>query len=416
MKDCFDPVLLYIDPSTGGMLFSILFGLIGVVVYFFRSSWIKIRYGLGQKAAVRTDGMNIAIFTDHKRYWNIFEPILDELDRRGIECTYLTMSEDDPGLSKEYLHIRGEYIGSGNKAFARMNTLCANIVLSTTPSLDVFQWKRSKDVKCYVHIPHAASDITMYRMFGIDYYDSILLSGNYQIAQIRELERIRRLPDKELVIVGIPYMDCMRERLDSALKQTSEVKTILVAPSWGDNSLLNRFGEKLIDALINTGYEIVIRPHPQSYTAEADMLGRLMEKYGDGSVNWNRDNDNSAILNKADILISDFSGVIFDFALVYDKPVIYADTSFDPSAYDCYQSEGRLWTFDALEKIGVKLSEEHISGIKEIIDKCIDDPKAQRARDEARDETWMERGKGAVNVADYLENKLKHITEEVQSE
>ena len=60
-----------------------------------------------------------------------------------------------------------------------------------------------------------------------------------------------------------------------------------------------------------------------------------MTKYGEGSgVTWNRDNDNFEILKKADIMISDFSGVMFDFALVFDKPIIYADTSFDASVYD----------------------------------------------------------------------------------
>ena len=38
-------------------------------------------------------------------------------------------------------------------------------------------------------------------------------------------------------------------------------------------------------------------------------------------LEWNRDTDNFNVLNRSDILISDFSGVIFDFSLVYDKPV-----------------------------------------------------------------------------------------------
>ena len=53
------------------------------------------------------------------------------------------------------------------------------------------------------------------------------------------------------------------------------------------------------------------------------MLKEIQAQYPDSAqLEWNRDTDNYEVLKRADILISDFSGVIFDFALVYDKPVI----------------------------------------------------------------------------------------------
>ena len=53
----------------------------------------------------------------------------------------------------------------------------------------------------------------------------------------------------------------------------------------------------------------------QKKRSEKEMLDSLMSKYPD--LEWNFDNDNFDILNRADLLISDFSGVIFDFALVF---------------------------------------------------------------------------------------------------
>ena len=35
---------LYIDPGTGGMLFSILFGIFGVAVFSFRALLLKMKY------------------------------------------------------------------------------------------------------------------------------------------------------------------------------------------------------------------------------------------------------------------------------------------------------------------------------------------------------------------------------------
>ena len=411
-------MFLYIDPATGGMLFTILFGMISAVIYVFRSLILKLKYSIGSdhKKMSVSEKLPIVIFSDHKRYWNVFEPICDELENRGQKTYYYTMSEDDPALEKKYNNITCEYIGNGNKAFSKMNLLKAYLVLSTTPSLDVFQWKRSKDVNYYVHIPHMANDISVYKMFGLDYYDSILLSGEYQVHQIRELERLRNLPAKDIELVGIPYMDVMKKRFDMENKESTGHKkpddkvTVLLAPSWGDNGILKKYGERMIDSLINTGYNIIIRPHPQSFSSEKDMIEALMNKYNDRrTIEWNRDNDNYEVLKKSDILISDFSGVIFDYTLVYDKPVIYTEPDFDKSVYDCAWLEDELWTFSILDKLGLELKEDNIDNSKTIIDECISNDKYTEGRKQARRETWVNIGKSTGLVVDYIIDKYNEL-------
>lgn len=129
--------------------------------------------------------------------------------------------------------MHAEFLGEGNKAFAKLNFLRANVLLSTTPGLDVYQWKRSPGVDCYVHILHAANEVAGYRMFGIDYYDTVFVSGDYQIRDLRALEALRGLPAKEVVKIGIPYMDEMKRRLDAAGPIAPHRTTVLIAPSWG---------------------------------------------------------------------------------------------------------------------------------------------------------------------------------------
>ena len=153
----------YIDPGTGSMLFTILIGVIGAAMYSLRMLLIKLRFKLsGGKVQVSTKKTPFVIFSDDKRYWSVFEPICREFDKRGQDVIYMTVSEDDPALKNTYPHIKAEYVGSDNKAFARLNFLNASIVLSTTPGLEVYQWKRAKDTQFYVHIPHAASEIVLY--------------------------------------------------------------------------------------------------------------------------------------------------------------------------------------------------------------------------------------------------------------
>lgn len=418
---------LYIDPGTGSMLFTILISILGVVIYAFRNVLVKIRFmaGGGRQKKTDMDREPFVFFTDSKRYQSIFKPLCDEMEKRGERVLYLTASPDDPLLSEKYEHVKCEFAGEGNKAFARMNFLKADVVLSSTPGLDVYQWKRSRDVKKYVHIFHAPNDITLYRMFGIDYYDALLLNGEFQVAQARAMEKIRDLPEKETVLVGSPQLDDLAARLraaesaaagsaaagdqDGALSvgpgTSAEKKetTVLLAPSWGPSGIFSRFGKKIIENLVATGYRVILRPHPQSLTTEKELIDSLRAEFPDGEkLEWNFDNDNFEVLRRSDILISDFSGVVFDFALVFDRPVIYADVSFDKGVYDAWWLEEELWTYEILPKIGVQLTEENIGNIGKVIEDALRAPALKEGRDLARQQAWVNPGGSVAAIADYL--------------
>lgn len=405
-------MLLYIDPGTGSMLFTILIGVLGAGAYKFKDMTVKARFLLSGGNVKTTDDEHpdYVIFSDHKRYWNVFEPICDEFEKRETPIVYMTASPDDPALDKEYEYVKTEFIGEGNKAFASLNTMHADIVLSTTPSLDVFYWKRSKYVKQYVHIPHAASDLTMYRMFGIDFYDTILTSGDYHEEQIRALEKVRKLPEKEIVKVGLPFLDTMRDRVEKAGKVQNEKKIVLLAPSWGPSAIFSKYGGRIIDELLKTDYDIIIRPHPQSFTSEKELMDSLMQRYPESDrLKWNRDNDNFDVLRRADIMISDFSGVMFDFALVFDKPLIYTEAEYDDAPYDACWLDEEPWTFRVLPKLGSKLTEENMKDIGALVEKCLTDKSFAQGRDEARAETWAYIGESASRAADYLIGKHEKI-------
>lgn len=402
---------LYIDPGTGSMLFTILIGVIGAAVYSVRMFWIKMKFRLsGGKMRNDDEKIPIAIFSDDKRYWKIFAPVCRELSKRGVEILYLTQSEDDPGLACELPNVKAEYIGKDNKAFARLNYLKSTILLSTTPGLDIYQWKRSPDVDWYVHILHAPTEVVTYRMFGLDYYDAVLLSGDYQARDIRNLETKRGLPEKELVQIGIPFMDEMAARLAADTPQQISGRTVLLAPSWGKSAILSVYGGSIIEALLNTGYHVIIRPHPQSFVSEKDLLEDLMARYPQSEqLEWNRDTDNYQVLRRADILISDFSGVAFDFSLVYDKPIIYTDPTFNMDVYDAWWLDYPIWTVGALPRIGCLLTPEKMLHLKETIDACLESADYEQGRREVKAETWVYPGQGAARAADYLAAKYQEL-------
>ena len=408
-------MLLYIDPGTGSMLFTILLGIVGTGFFLFRTIFVKLKFLFKSGVVKKTDDakLDIVIFSDHKRYWNIFEPICDEFERRKQKVVYMTASEDSPVFDKQYEFIESRFIGSGNKAFAKLNMLNACLVLSTTPGLNVYQWKRSKNVDYYIHMFHCAGNATMYRMFGLDFYDSVLLSGEYQKEQIRQLEQLRKETPKDVECVGIPYLDEMKLRYETEkkeIKKDSVKKTVLIAPSWGKSSLLSKHGDDIFKFIDNEKYNVIVRPHPQSFVADKEVLEKLQKKYPDNEFfHWNTDNDNFNVLMKSDILISDFSSVMFEYFLVFDKPIIYTKIDIDYAPYDASWLEEEPWTIRALPQIGMELNESNIESINEIIEECIYNPSYIKNREKITREMWMHPGEGTMRTVDYIQKKLDEL-------
>ncbi len=407
-------VLLYIDPGTGAMLFTALIGIITTASFALRKLGIKLKFLLsGGKTDTKKDNakLPIVIFSDHKRYWNVFKPICDEFEKREHECYYYTASSDDPALDEVYKHVKCEFIGEGNKAFARLNMMNAHICLSTTPGLDVYQWKRSKDTDYYVHIPHSVGTLTMYRMFGLDFYDAVLLNGEFQKRTLRKIEELRHLKPKELQVVGCTYFDSMNKRLESVNKSedaNGSLIKVLLAPSWGKNGILSKYGRDFLKALEDTGFDITVRPHPQSQVSEKDMLDKLEQEFPETERwHWNYDNDNFDVLRNSDIMVSDFSGVIYDYAFVFDGALIYTDIDYDKSAYDACWIDEPIWAAEVLPKIGRKLGKNDVENIKSVIEDTVNSREFSEGRREMKETVWMYQNEAAVRTVDYLINKLE---------
>ncbi len=396
---------LYIDPGTGSMLFSILIGAAATLFFLAKAMLLKLKVVFAGKKGVQEDKAykKYVIYCEDKRYWTVFQPVIEEFEKRKIELTYYTGSKDDAVFDKKYKFIKAEFIGTGNVAYAKLNMLSAGIVLMTTPGIQVYQLKRSKNVKHYSHIFHSCTDSTMYRLFGLDYFDSVLMTGDYQADDIRLLEKQRDLPAKELVTVGCSYLDILKEKMDSIPTEENHQFTVLVSPSWGKSALLGLYGEKLLDPLAKSGMRIIIRPHPQSRISEKEMLDRLHERYKDcKNIEWDNERDNIYSLKKADIMISDFSGIVYDYTFLCDKPVMYANSEMDLLPYDIYDTGHEPWAVTTLQKIGIPIQERDFENIAEVIKNASDSPELAKLRAQYKAQAWQNIGQAGKLTADFM--------------
>jgi hypothetical protein len=402
---------LYIDPGTGSALFSILIGAAAAFYFMANAVSIKVKtyFSAGKISANVKNKFKYAVYCEGRQYWNVFKPVVMEFEQNKTELKFLTSSPDDPVFDSQWTYIKPEYIGEGNKAFAYLNFLSAEIVLMTTPGLDVFQLKRSRNVRHYSHVLHSPADTATYRLFGLDYFDSVLLTGGYQGNDIRLLEKQRGLPEKQLVTVGCSYLDEYCENIKQIQPEKDHPFTVLVSPSWGASALLRRYGEELLDPLAKTGWRIIVRPHPQSKKSESSILEKLAERYKDAAnLEWDFQRENIFSLCKADIMISDFSGIIFDYMFLRDKPVLYASHDFDPRPYDADDLDHDLWQFQILKEAGIELREEDFIRIAEIIENVTDSELLANARRNARETAWQYRGEAGKRVFDFMTEIVKN--------
>jgi hypothetical protein len=394
---------LYIDPGTGSMLFSILIGAAATLYFLFRALFIKLKVLISGGKAVSSNASSFVIYNEGKQYFNVFKPVLDIFEGEKRVLVYLTSAEDDPAFQEDYHYIKREYIGEGSRAFARLNFLSADVVLMTTPGLDVYQLKRSKNVKHYSHVLHAPSDATMYRLFGIDYFDSILLTGDYQAKDIRELEKIRNLPGKKLVTVGCTYLDVYSSKINQIPPEEHHQFTILVSPSWGPSGILCKYGKRLLEPLLKSDWRIIVRPHPQSKKSEAAMLDDLAAYFKDAkNLVWDYERENIYSLAKADIMISDFSGIVFDYIFLFDRPVVYIKQNLDIRPYDADDVNHEIWQFEVLKNIGIELKENDFNSITDMIVKTSDSIELKQGRQRAKEEAWFYPGEAGKRIYNFM--------------
>lgn len=372
-------IALYIDPGTGSILVSSIVALVAVGFYMVKG-FIYRKLNIGGSSGVHLDTSreySLVFYSEGGQYWHVFKPILEQLDSRGINATYLSSAQDDPGLSADLTHIEPIYVGSGRELYFFLNHLRADMLVMTTPGLDVLQIKRSKTVGHYCHITHSAAGADMYKAFGLDYYDSVLVGGDEDLRFIREIERKRGFPEKQVEIIGCTYLDVLRTKLKETSGRADTLPdkrpTVLLSPTWGEHGLLAKYGTQILSTLEQAdAYDVIVRPHPQSSVSEPKMLEDLIKAFPANEHRmWDRNHDGLEAMAQADLMISDFSGIIFDFLFLFGKPVLTLNRQIEKRGRDAMDLDEEPWGIRVLERVGRVLSETDIPVLPAIIDKTL---------------------------------------------
>ena len=376
----------YLDPGSGSLLVYFLIGALATLTYSIKSLIFKTKaylrkYMYGEKVDLKKK-RNIVFYSEGGHYWSTFKPVIEELLNEGVECSYYSSDKNDEGLKYNSPKLETMFIGNSQYSQMSLNYLKAKIFVMTTPQLDILHLKKSKDVDYFVHLIHSPVDVFKYRPFSFDFFDCIMCSGYYQINHLRMIEKERNLKSKNLLETGLVYFDELlktKQDTNSLNDERNDQKIILVAPTWGRSSLLNKVGFNFIKILIDAGLEVILRPHPQSYISDLELIKDIEVKC-DNFDQVSIDNNPSAqkSMEKAHLMVSDVSGVIFDFAFIYEKPVVTfksivaEDSLLEINTLNKDKVDKiKIWEIENKSKISTEISVDDINDLPEIIEKTL---------------------------------------------
>ena len=264
----------------------------------------------------------------YKYFRGMIEYVLAHTDET---IHYITSDPEDPVFTMGEERLVGYYIGD-MKLITLMMKMDADMVVMTMPDLETYHIKRSlvrKDIE-YIYTDHGVSSDNMtLRTHALDHFDTLFCVGPHQMEEARAIEALYGLKPRRLVQVGYGLLDEMTEAWEQKEKAANDKKTILIGPSWQKDNIMDSCIDKLVEEFSKLDCRIIIRPHPQYVRLYGDKIEGLQARYADRvgeDFVIQTDFSSTDTVYNADLLVTDWSNVGYEFALSTLKPVLYINT------------------------------------------------------------------------------------------
>lgn len=361
------------------------------------------------------DQRNIVFYSESGQDWHHFEKTINALLSMSRHVCYITSDSKDPGLTLKNPQFKAFFIGEGFWQIYFFQFLKADCLVLTMIDLNVFQLKRSISPVHYVYLFHAMGSTHMVDFENsYDYYDSILCVGPHQIAEIRKREQLKNLPAKNLLEHGYGRVEDLMKQAETQTRKPTRPYTILLAPTWGDKSILNICGKALIGILLNAGYNLILRPHYQTAKLTPHIIDDILTTYGKHPsfkfVNLMGDTQS---LFDSDLLICDWSSTSIEYALGLEKPVLYIDVPRRVRNQNYLELGIEPMEVSIRSEVGMILSPEELEQAPAMINTLLSDPDLFRERIASlRNKIIFNLGKSVevgageiIKIADTVRNK-----------
>ena len=356
----------------------------------------------------------IVFYSEKNGFYKYFRDVIEAIQRRtDIIIHYISSDPEDEIFSLESDSFHTYYIEE--KLMVLMMRMDADIVVMTTPDLQKYYIKRSmvRDDVEYVYIDHGMNSVNlMLRKGALDAFDTVFCSNDSVLQEIRAQEKVYGLKPKTLVKYGYAMIDQMIRTYSDQPPVKNEPPVILIAPSWQEDNIMDICIDGILRNLLPLQLQVIVRPHPQYVRHYPEKLDALRKNYRD-FTNFCLQEDfssNQTVFN-ADILVTDWSGIAYEYAFTTLKPCLFINTPMKVMNPD-YRDIG-LEPFDLVirNQIGIALQPKETDQIADAIERLLHEPVfSKESIANLRDKSLYNVGCAASVGADYLIKRLIEIS------
>ncbi len=217
----------------------------------------------------------------------------------------------------ENLPIRVQVIVDPRK----LNKVHIEILVSLSTGIE--REKFSKKIKYFVHMPHSLVSLHgVYPNNAFDAFNVLFASGEHHVKEFQELTKIRKVKNAKIFETGYGKFDILMNTVGNL---ESKKNHVLIAPSWGDGNIIETVGLDVIQKLLELDFKVTLRPHCMFYYAKKKYLEPffsivdprfMIEGFSD-----------SISLTASDMLITDYSGIAFEYYFIKKRKIIFVNTT-----------------------------------------------------------------------------------------
>jgi len=247
----------------------------------------------------------------------------------------------------------------------------------------------------------------------MDHYDTVLACGKHQREEFEKGNIVYKLPNRKIVDWGYSLLDDMIEEYNSRKKKPSKEKTVLIAPSWQKDNIVDLCLDELLEKLKGHNYKVIIRPHPQHVKHQKERFEKLKEYYKDDkTIEVQTDFSSNSTVFDADLVITDWSGIAFEYAFTTKKPVLFIDTPMKVMNPNWEDLGIEPITISARNKLGKSLKVEELDKVNDTIKELLKDKdKYTKMITKTMNECVYNVGNsgevGAKYIIDLIQKKIK---------
>jgi len=358
---------------------------------------------------------HLVFYAEGKGFYKYFKGFIEYiLKYTNLTIHYITGDPSDPVLTSEEERIRAYYIGE-KRMITLLMKLETDVCVMTTPDLEHYHLKRShlrKDVH-YIYVQHniGSNNLTM-RKKCMECFDTVFCADVLQAEEERAIETTYGLKEKTLLPVGYPLLDEMREAYrekaaEAGAESESAAKKILIAPSWQADNITDTCLEEILRGLEGKGYAITVRPHPQEVRHKAAYMETLKAKYAEQGITIQTDFSSNTTVTEADLLITDWSGIAWEYGFTTGKPVLFIDTPMKIMNPDYKEIGIEPFDLRIRDEMGGRLAVGELPRIGEKVRELLDGGASGAEKAEALVQRYIPHpGESAAVGGDYIVNVI----------